>query len=524
MDAATDAPLAPLDSGLDAPLPPLDAPSLEDAPALDDAFMADDAVTPFDAFASADAFSSADAVTPATDAFSSADAVTPIDAFASTDARVSPDAVVPSDAFVPRDAFTCVANDFDCDGIDADCDGVDDTLEATVAAACPWRRCSREMGSSRPFCDRAGLVAAGAYHTCIVTAPSRELWCWGLDSSAQLPGITTATPSAPLGPTLSSLTGVIDLCAYSNGTCVLRAGSVHCEGDASPAPGVWTRSVSATDVSCGVNHMCVVTSTGRVQCAGRNGNGGTPTGQIGRPASDGIGPFPELFEVPLPAGRTARSVQVGTNFTCALLDDGSIACWGADTGILGRGPRTTSGVTHVADLVEAPGLVFAGLATTQFASCAYTSTDTYCWGFQADGVTIGQTVASTFVDRPTAAPSMGPFPRTGLVGGMHNVCGRVATGQMSCWGRQTVGEFGLMPRTSASGAFPFPQLPLPRTGGAPIATIEMALGYSNGPPGLGGHACVIAGGDVYCWGSNVAGQVGVLPASARVEDAVVVTP
>jgi len=69
-----------------------------------------------------------------------------------------------------------------------------------------------------------------------------------------------------------------------------------------------------------------------------------------------------------------------------------------------------------------------------------------------------------------------------------------------------------------------PQLALPRSGGTSITTTAMAMGYANAGKGLGGHACVIAGGEVHCWGSNVAGQAGRLPVSARIEDAVVVTP
>jgi hypothetical protein len=276
----------------------------------------------------------------------------------------------------------------------------------------------------------------------------------------------------------------------------------------------------------------VVRSDGGVSCAGNNGNGTVATGQIGQPLAMGVGPFLELLDVPLPAGSVATEVVVGTNFSCALLSDQTIACWGAnDVGQLGRGPLGPT-FSHVATGVSAPGLRFRGVVATQFAACAFTGMemagdmpDVYCWGSQAEGVTIGQPILAYPAGTNVPTPAGGTrYPLSGLAAGPRQVCGRVMTGQMTCWGTQSAGEFGLMPRTTAAGSYNTPQMALPGTGGTPIATQQMALGFSNGAPGLGGHACVIAGGDVYCWGSNVGGQVGVLPSTARVEDAVVVTP
>jgi alpha-tubulin suppressor-like RCC1 family protein len=45
-----------------------------------------------------------------------------------------------------------------------------------------------------------------------------------------------------------------------------------------------------------------------------------------------------------PAGRTVNSLVASGNFTCAVLDDGSIACWGDNThGQLGIGSTASVG-------------------------------------------------------------------------------------------------------------------------------------------------------------------------------------
>ncbi|MBN8609287.1 MAG: hypothetical protein J0L92_01795 [Deltaproteobacteria bacterium] len=527
-DASDDAP-RDASLGLDAHTVEDDAFAGDDAFVGDDAFAAHDVSLETDAIGATDAFAGGDGGLDAfasTDAFEASDAFV-ADAFTVADAPAPSDAFAPLDAFVPNDAFTCLAVDTTCDGIDADCDGVPDQAEMSVNTACEWGRCV--VDGSITTCDMPALVAAGGYHSCVTLAVSGDLWCWGLDSSEQLPGISVATPANPVAPRRSSISGVRDLCAYDAGTCVATATHVVCEGTGAPsAAGMpWTRAVDASAVACGTNHVCVVTSAGGVQCAGRNGNGSTVTGQIGRSLADGVGPFLELSSVMLPVGRRAVEVAVATNFTCARLDDDSVWCWGAnDVGQLGRGGVSASVDPTPAQVSTPGGVAFRGLATSQFAACANTggsSPDVYCWGSQADGVTIGQPVAATGIFTPTPDATRHPF--SSLAASPHGMCARNPTGQITCWGRQTAGEFGPMVRSMAATVSSSPTLAYPRAGPATLASLELALGYTNASPGLGGHACAITGGGVVlCWGSDVGGQCGLLPPIARVEDARGVLP
>ena len=47
--------------------------------------------------------------------------------------------------------------------------------------------------------------------------------------------------------------------------------------------------------------------------------------------------------VELGTGRTAQSLSLGYTHSCALLDDGSVKCWGENVGELGVGTRANVG-------------------------------------------------------------------------------------------------------------------------------------------------------------------------------------
>ena len=85
-------------------------------------------------------------------------------------------------------------------------------------------------------------------------------------------------------------------------------------------------------------HTCAILDDGSLKCWGRNyygelGIGGT-TGYDVQYSST-----PQAVD--LGTGRTAVSVSLGQYHTCALLDDGSLKCWGYNYyGQLGIGSTT----------------------------------------------------------------------------------------------------------------------------------------------------------------------------------------
>jgi alpha-tubulin suppressor-like RCC1 family protein len=82
-------------------------------------------------------------------------------------------------------------------------------------------------------------------------------------------------------------------------------------------------SGTATSISAGNNHTCVLISGGAVQCWGSNRDG-----QLG----DG-----NIIEYSIPVtvsviSGTVEDISSGLLATCAVLSNGSIKCWGHELG------------------------------------------------------------------------------------------------------------------------------------------------------------------------------------------------
>ena len=90
---------------------------------------------------------------------------------------------------------------------------------------------------------------------------------------------------------------------------------------------------------------CAILDNGTVKCWGSG-----IFGQLGQDSSDTIGDqaaeVAALPPVNLGPGRTATAISAGQGHTCALLDNGTVKCWGF-------GPTLGQGTTS--DLGDEPG-------------------------------------------------------------------------------------------------------------------------------------------------------------------------
>ena len=105
---------------------------------------------------------------------------------------------------------------------------------------------------------------------------------------------------------------------------------------------------TARALATGSYHSCAVLDDGSVRCWGY----GT-SGQLGYASTETIGDDEtpgSAGPVDLGPGRTARAISAGSVHTCAVLDDGSVRCWGYNRqGQLGYGNEESLGDN------EAPG-------------------------------------------------------------------------------------------------------------------------------------------------------------------------
>lgn len=139
--------------------------------------------------------------------------------------------------------------------------------------------------------------------------------------------------------------------------------------------------VQATKISTGLTHSCALLSDGSIRCWGESnsngelGNGQTTTSYWDNP-------------VVVVSGITeATSISCGGSFSCAVLTDGGVKCWG--------------GIVDSSTPVSVIGITAAtGIASGDGHACALlTGGMIKCWGYNSNG----QLGDGTITDRSSPA-------------------------------------------------------------------------------------------------------------------------
>ncbi|CAM9284026.1 unnamed protein product, partial [Phaeothamnion confervicola] len=333
----------------------------------------------------------------------------------------------------------------------------------------------------------ATAVAAGTSHTCVILQTA-AVKCWGLNSAAQLGlGDTTNRGS-------SSSTSVSSLPAVDLGT-----------------------GVTATAVSAGDSHTCVITNSAALRCWGYNNRGQTGYGSTSSPylyigdSSSEMGSG--LTSVSLGTGRTATKVWCGSSFTCVLLDDATTKCFGEGTRYqLGTGSATTiSTSSQMGDSLAAISLDFtaaAAGAAGQYFACVLSSAGVLkCFGVNTSGQ-LGQDSTSssgTATGSGLAATYLGgSVTATSVCAGANHACAILSTGGMKCWGLASKGQLGYgdtNTRGAASGTYSMASL---AALSIPAGLTVTAIASSHAAT----HTCAIfSDGTLRCWGNNSSGQL-----------------
>jgi alpha-tubulin suppressor-like RCC1 family protein len=261
-----------------------------------------------------------------------------------------------------------------------------------------------------PVGSRVRRVSAGANHTCAALTDGR-LRCWGRNASFQL--------------------GYPDPVTIGDDESPSSAGDVDIGG-------------LVVDVAAGLGHTCALLEGGRVRCFGQGSSGRlgyanqNVVGDDESPASAG--------DVEL--GGPAIRLAAGAIHTCALLEGGAVRCWGSGTyGSLGYGNTRNVGddetPSSVGD-VDVGGRV-TELAAGDYATCALLESGSVrCWGSGQSGE-LGRASLDSIGDDETPA-SAGAIevggPVTHLDVGFLHVCAILANGGVRCWGRGSTGALG----------------------------------------------------------------------------------
>ncbi len=199
---------------------------------------------------------------------------------------------------------------------------------------------------------------------------------------------------------------------------------------------------SATQVVAGRDHSCALLEDGTVQCWGRGEHNPTGYGHTENIGDD---------ELPVDAGAvdvggTVLQLTAGWYHTCALLDDASVRCWGyGNLGALGYANRDSVGDDELpADVgtVDVGGPVKQVVAGTYHTCALLENGNVRCWGYGGDGqLGYGNTNTIGDNEHPFEAGDVDVGGRvTQLTAGSFHTCALLDRGTVRCWGSREHGQ------------------------------------------------------------------------------------
>lgn len=335
----------------------------------------------------------------------------------------------------------------------------------------------------------AVAIQAGMAHACAIL-DNGSLKCWGLNTYGQL-GI---------------------------GNGLTRGDQANEMGDSLPAVDLGAGR-TATALALGGYHSCAILNDASLKCWGYGAYGAIGSGNKAS-LGDGAGEMGDMLPVvALGTGRTATRIAAGGHHTCAVLDNGSLKCWGYNVdGELGLGDAMNrgDGANEMGDLLPAvnlgTGRTATRVLTTQNNTCAVLDDNSVkCWGAPTSGLLgigpsgrrgdepgeMGDNLPSFSLGIGRSVVSLG----SGL--GNHFACGVLDNATLKCWGSNSHGQLGI-DRSSNVGDEP---------GDMGTGLKFVSLGAGVVPVSVGNgehHSCaLLSNGTIKCWGANLNGSSGV---------------
>jgi alpha-tubulin suppressor-like RCC1 family protein len=250
-------------------------------------------------------------------------------------------------------------------------------------------------------------------------------------------------------------------------------------------PGTAWAASSWLQVSAGLDATCGIQADNSLWCWGING----------------INASGQDILVPTRVGTDNdwASLSLGTYHACALKTDQTRWCWG--TGYFGM-PGSAAESEGLPDASETPtgepsGATWLSVSVGANHTCGIrTDHRLYCWGENEDGQ-----VGNGSFDLQRAPVRVTSLSWASVSAGDAFTCGVTTGGTRYCWGSNGYGQLGL-------GDFARRKSPIRLLDGWTWATVTAGVGAAT--------ACGVRNdGNLYCWGSNETGQLGVGDLSTR---------
>lgn len=383
------------------------------------------------------------------------------------------------------------------------------TMAATLAIATGPANAEHASGPTGAARTDAKRVALGHGTACVIL-DNGQARCWGNNNVGQT---GTGVNRTPLGrdesPDTLPTVGIeaertiteIDSGQYA--TCaLLDNASVRCWGGSNEGvrgvpggPGrigddelptvipPVTLGGTPTAIAAGYFSNCALLTTGDMRCWGSGSSGLLGTGN-----STDIGDDETPASIPaVDLGPPATALTVGRFHGCAILNDGSVRCWGGGSAL------PTGGVSGGVPTGN-PSFLLGGKKATAIsagnnATCALNEDqDVYCWG-NGDAAQLS-TGTNTTIKDPTKV-DLGSRKIVALDLGDAHACVVDTAGAVLCWGESSNGRLGYGNLDDIGDDEP------PTSGGSIDVGGRAVKAVSAGFKGT----CVVLDNDtVRCWG------------------------
>ncbi|MCH1591810.1 MAG: hypothetical protein L7R66_02330, partial [Candidatus Thalassarchaeaceae archaeon] len=238
-----------------------------------------------------------------------------------------------------------------------------------------------------------------------------------------------------------------------------------------------------TQITTGAKHSCAILDDGSISCWGDNSNG-----QLGDGSRT---PSLEPEKSSLPLGRKAVEISAGSYHTCTMFDDGSVRCWGSNEfGQLGDG--TTIERTSPVQVNLGEGKSALGVSSGESHTCAILNDRSVkCWGLNSNGQ-LGDGTSSD--SHNPVHPSTGGEDVLMISTGSYHTCAIMGDRSVMCWGDNWNGQLGDGTNTDR------------------LSPVEIVIPSNSSAVSLDSgalHTCLgMNDGALFCWGYNAYGQLG----------------